>query len=248
MGVPASGGVPKPIIAVRDGEAGMTFGWPQFLPGGERFLYVVGDSSDDLEGIWMAKADGSDRRRVVPGLSRAEYVPPGWLLFVRDSTLVAQRFDADDGKVSGEPIPVADGLTVSAVGLAEFSASLDGVLAFRTSGGAAEQLAYFDRRGNRDAAAVESGLVGHPAFSPDGRWLAFDKRSDGRQARHLAARPAARRELALHDRARGRLCPALLARRRAPLLRARSARVASRPSSSGRSRSAARRSCTPPKA
>ena len=36
------------------------------------------------DGIWMAKADGSDRRRVVPGLSRAEYAPPGWLLFVRD--------------------------------------------------------------------------------------------------------------------------------------------------------------------
>ena len=35
MAVPASGGVPKPIIAVREGEAGMTFGWPQFLPGGE---------------------------------------------------------------------------------------------------------------------------------------------------------------------------------------------------------------------
>ena len=67
MAVPASGGVPKPIIAVREGEAGMTFGWPQFLPGGERFLYVVGDSTADLEGIWMAKADGSERRRVVPG-------------------------------------------------------------------------------------------------------------------------------------------------------------------------------------
>ena len=179
MGVPASGGVAKPIIVVREGEDAMTFGWPQFLPGGDRFLYVVGDSTEDLEGIWMAKADGSDRRRVVPGLSRAEYVPPGWLLFVRDSTLVAQRFDIGAGKVSGEPIPVADGLTVSNVGLAEFSTSLDGVLAFRTSGAVGEQLAYFDRRGNRDAAAVESGLVGHPAFSPDGRWLAFDKRSEG---------------------------------------------------------------------
>ena len=179
MGVPASGGVAKPIIAVREGEDGMTFGWPQFLPGGDRFLYVVGDSTAELEGIWMAKADGSDRRRVVPGLSRAEYVPPGWLLFVRDSTLVAQRFDIGPGKVSGEPLPVADGLTVSAVGLAEFSTSLDGVLAFRTSGAVGEQLAYFDRRGNRDATSVESGFVGHPAFSPDGRWLAFDKRNEG---------------------------------------------------------------------
>ena len=179
MGVPASGGVARPVIAAREGEAASSFGWPQFLPGGERFLYVVGDGGEDLEGIWMARADGSDRRRVVPGLSRGEYVPPGWLLFVRESTLVAQRFDAATGKVSGEPVPVADGLTVSDVGLAEFSASRDGVLAFRTSGGATELLAYFDRRGNRDAVPVESGIVGHPAFSPDGRWLAFDKRGEG---------------------------------------------------------------------
>ncbi len=132
-------------------------------------------------------SDGECRRQRppagwCPGLSRGEYVPPGWLLFVRESTLVAQRFDPADGKISGEPIPVADGLTVSNVGLAEFSTSRDGVLAFRTSGATADQLAYFDRRGNRDATAVESGLVGHPVFSPDGRWIAFDKRVDGGKA------------------------------------------------------------------
>ena len=192
-------------------RTGMTFGWPQFLPGGERFLYVVGDSTDDLEGIWMAKADGSERRRVVPGLSRAEYVPPGWLLFVRDSTLVAQRFDADAGQVSGEPIPVADGLTVSAVGLAEFSTSLDGVLAFRTSGAARRAVGLLRpprqprRHFRRERVRRSPRLLARRAL------VGLRQARRGRQARHLVARPAPRRELALHDRARGRLCPALLA-------------------------------------
>ena len=74
---------------------------------------------------------------------------------------------------------MADGLTVSTVGLAEFSASLDGVLAFRTSGAVGEQLAYFDRRGTRDAAPSRAASSVTPTFSPDGRWLAFDKRGEG---------------------------------------------------------------------
>jgi Tol biopolymer transport system component len=179
--VPASGGIAKPVIEVREGETGASIGWPQFLPGGKSFLYVVINGPESLRGIWMARADGSDRRRVVPGLSRAEYVSPGWLLFVRDSTLVAQRFDVSAGALTGEPIPVADGLTVSNVGLAEFSSSSDGVLAFRTAGVVDLALVSFDLRGNRDAVALAQGIVDHPVFSPDGRWLAYDKRGEDRK-------------------------------------------------------------------
>ena len=174
-GVSAGGGTAQPVIAAGGTEKGQNFGWPQFLPGGDRFLYVVLEGGDDMRGIWMAKADGSDRRRVAAGISRAEYVPPGWLLFVRESTLVAQRFDATSGKVSGDAIPIEDGLTLSNIGLAEFSVSRDGVLALRTGAAPTELFGTFDLKGERDAATFESGYLGHPVFSPDGRWLAFDQ-------------------------------------------------------------------------
>jgi Tol biopolymer transport system component len=180
--VPATGGVRKTLVESpknADGQFEYQLGWPQFLPGGERLLYVAFSDDENVTGIWMAKADGSEPRRVVPGLSRVEYAPPGWLLFVRDATLVAQRFDAEKGALAGDPIPLADGLGVNSVGLADFSVSRDGVLAYRSSGSADEELGFFDLKGAREGAPAETGSLNHPIFSPDGRWLAFDKQSGG---------------------------------------------------------------------
>jgi len=175
-GVPASGGTPRPVIEPPSGDkGGYRLYWPQFLPGGKRFLYVLLGGSEEENGIWMANADGSDRRRVVPGLSRVEYAPPGWLLFVREQTLVAQRFDPDAGRLEGEAIPVADGLGVSTVGGADFSVSRAGVLAFRAAPAVEDELALFDLEGRREEAPVVSGNVQRPRFSPDGRWLAYDE-------------------------------------------------------------------------
>jgi len=178
LGVPASGGVPRVVVAAPEDDS-YQLAWPQFIPGGEKFLYVIFGGSDEQNGIWMANADGSDPRRVVPGLSRVEYAPPGWLLFVRESTLVAQRFDAERGELTGEPIPVADGLGVTNIGLADFAVSRNGVLTYRATGGGEEQLAFFDLKGARENDPVETGTVNHPSFSPDGRWLAYDKEGDG---------------------------------------------------------------------
>jgi len=178
LGVPASGGVPKEVIASGERERDFEVAWPQFLPGGGRFLYVLFAGEEGENGIWIADADGGNRRRVVAGLSRAEFAPPHWLLFVRESTLVAQRLDPESGELSGEPIPVADGLGLSNVGLAEFSVARAGVLAYRATGGGEDQLSFFDRRGARESDPVESGEVNHPAFSPDARWLAFDRRDE----------------------------------------------------------------------
>ena len=67
------------------------------------------------------------------------YAPPGYLLFVRDKTLVAQPFDAKALKTTGEPMPLAEQIGTDTVGLARFSVSRNGVLAYRTgeSGGPA---------------------------------------------------------------------------------------------------------------
>jgi Tol biopolymer transport system component len=179
-GVSAAGGVPKTVVTSRSRESdGYEVGWPQFLPGGRRFLYVVISGVEEQNGIWMAAADGTQARRLVAGLSRAEFAPPGWLLFVRESTLVAQRLDIEAGELSGEPIPVADGLDVSNVGLAEFSVSRAGVLVYRAGGGGLDQLSAYDRRGVQESPPIEAGRVSNPAFSPDGRWLAFDREEGG---------------------------------------------------------------------
>jgi len=179
--VPATGGVPRTVVDnSEENPPNLGLGWPYFLPGGETFLYVAYGGSDDQNGLWMAMADGSNRRRVMSGdfssLSRFEYAPSGWLLFVRENTLVAQRFDAARGELAGEAIPIADGIYVSSNGVAEFSVSRNGVLVYRAAGGSQVELASVDLVGGRDDTPIVSGnFLSHPAVSPDGRWLAYDE-------------------------------------------------------------------------
>lgn len=172
--VPAGGGIAKPRLEGPDDARSATVGWPQFLPGGKSFLYVRDGSQPE---VMFASADGDEGRRVLTGQSRVEYAPPGYLLFVRESTLVAQPFDANSGELTGDPMPMAQDLGVDSLGLAHFSASRSGVLVFRggEAGGGVYQLV--DRNGQPDAGPLMD-LADIAAFdlSPDGRWLAFERR------------------------------------------------------------------------
>jgi serine/threonine protein kinase len=89
--------------AARD-ETRLSF--PAFLPGGRRFLYVA--RATDGNSSLMIGERGQPSHRVMPIESNAAYVDPGLLVFARDGTLVAQRFDAATGSVSGEPFAVAE--------------------------------------------------------------------------------------------------------------------------------------------
>jgi Tol biopolymer transport system component len=173
--VDAAGGVAKPLVKRVEGDGGYQVAWPQFLPGGERFLYVGWGGKEGVNGIRIANADGSDDRLVADGLSRVEYAPPGFLLFVRESTLVAQRFDVGNGKLQGEPMPIVDGIGVDANGQAEFSVSRAGILTYRAGQGGGVQLVWLDTKGVREGEPIEVGPLLNPALSKDGRWLAVQK-------------------------------------------------------------------------
>jgi eukaryotic-like serine/threonine-protein kinase len=149
--------------------------WPRFLPGGRTFLYR--EITPDGPRIRLANADGSGVRDVMAGVSRVEYSPPGFLLFVRDTTLVARRFDAGTGELSGEPVAVAEGLATDGFGNAAFSASLNGTLVYRT-GFATTTFVWLDRTGQQSAVVAESRLgLNNFDLSPDGRWLLFEARA-----------------------------------------------------------------------
>ncbi len=69
---------------------------------------------------------------LTPADSRVQYADPGYLLYVLDGMLVAHPFDADKGDLTGDPMPLADNIGSSAVGLADFSASANGTFSFRS--------------------------------------------------------------------------------------------------------------------
>jgi Tol biopolymer transport system component/tRNA A-37 threonylcarbamoyl transferase component Bud32 len=166
--VPAQGGVPAPVTALADGESGHSF--PQFLPGGRRFLYLA---EGNTPGIYVHSLDTGERTFVLASIGRAVWSPPGLLLYLRDGTLLAQRWDLDTLRLHGEPVAIAEDVRNGAAnGRNGFSVSTNGALAYRTGGGGGRvQIRWHTRDGKPGPVALETGVYGQIELSPDDRHL-----------------------------------------------------------------------------
>ena len=168
--VPAGGGVPVAIVRPDSARGEVTVGWPCFLPGGRHFVYLTTGRQSMLH---VGDLESNKSLDLFPCDSRAVYAKPGYLLFSRNGTLVAQPFDAASRKVKGDPVPIAEQVLTNAVGGADFSVSGNGVLAFAARGGSLGQVQEFNREGRVTATLAEGVDALNPALSPDGRRLAL---------------------------------------------------------------------------
>jgi Tol biopolymer transport system component len=117
------------------------------------------------------------RQRVLAANSMAMYAPPGYLLFARDRTLMAQLFDAAKLQTVGDAVPIAEQVDAgTASDQYEFSVSRNGVLAY-SSGGApgAYQLTWTDRSGKVVGIAAPPGVYPDFRLAPDERRIAFNR-------------------------------------------------------------------------
>ena len=86
--------------------------------------------------IAMGSSTTPGATRIVDTMSNVVYSDPGYLLFVRDETLLAQRFDLNRKALLDQPIVVTDRMgTGAGNGRAAFAASRNGVLAYRQQSG-----------------------------------------------------------------------------------------------------------------
>ena len=177
--VPAAGGTPKPITTLDRSRQERGHFLPYFLPDGRHFLYLAVSGRRENTGIYVGSLDSKDRKRLLDVQSEVRYASPGYLLFVRDRTLMAQRFDASRLELSGDPFPVAEQVASNSIfGDAMFSVSGNGVLAYR--GGAVSgdsQLMWFDRTGKRLGPVGTPGEYLNQELSPDGKRVAFERNS-----------------------------------------------------------------------
>ena len=127
--VSAAGGSPT-ILGSR--PTGEIWRWPYFLPDGHHYLFVS-DTSGALS-LYVASLDSNERKLVMPSESMGAYAPPGVLLFVRQGTLFAQPFDLNRLEVSGDAVPLAQGVLTQFIGRAAFAVSNRAVLIYRTGG------------------------------------------------------------------------------------------------------------------
>ena len=183
LAVPATGGPVTSVTHLAAGQAGHH--WPEFLPDGRRFLFVISTGQPETYGIYVASLDGGEPTRIMPDATRAAYAPPGYLLLAaRDDSpppgasgsalLVAYPFDAASATVTGESIPVAQGVG-SCCDHGAFSVSAQGILAYRGGVVTRRQLAWIDRAGHLLGAvgAVDDSAPSFLDLSLDDQRVAF---------------------------------------------------------------------------
>ncbi len=176
--VSSSGGQATAVTALDSASGETSHGYPHFLPDGRRFLYLVQPSNT----IRVGALDSAETKDITSADSKAMFTAPGYLLFVRDRTLLAQPFNADNAEIAGDPFTVAQDVGVNETANAPFAVSANGGLVYRSGGGLVGQLVWFDRSGRRLTEVGGQQRYRQIALSPDAKQVAVqavDRTADG---------------------------------------------------------------------
>jgi len=174
--VQAAGGTAVPLTEIDAERQQTSHRWPHFLPDGRRFLYWAGNpfaTNQDTNGIYVGSLDGKERRFVVAADSNALYAPQGYLLFLRDRSLMAQPFDARAVRPTGDAFPIAEEVAnPQSYRLGSFSVSTDATLVYQSGEHGRQQPTWLNADGAAAGSEGEFALVFTLRLSPDGRLLA----------------------------------------------------------------------------
>jgi len=117
MRVSADGGAAVPVTTLASDDPSGGHRFPTFLPDGVHILYAASSDKADTTGVYWTTIDGRQGARLRPELTNALYAPavgnaetPGYLVFRRGTSLVAQPFDPARLTVAGDVRPLAEGV------------------------------------------------------------------------------------------------------------------------------------------
>ena len=172
MRVSSGGGDPVAVTTLDQSRKEVSHRQPVFLPDGRHFLYLA----QTPNAVYAGSVDGKEKKFLLNADSSALYTEPGYLLFVRQGSLMAQPFDPYKLALSGDPFVIAEQVDINTfIGRATFSVSDNGVLTYRSGGASRTQIAWFDRAGKQLGTAGSVADYQGIDLSPDGERIAVHR-------------------------------------------------------------------------
>jgi DNA-binding winged helix-turn-helix (wHTH) protein/Tol biopolymer transport system component len=171
-----SGGQPVALPLDNERSEQTFYRFPCFLPDGRHFIYRAGGTNfspgNEMTGIYAGSLESNESKLILRGDTYAAYAS-SHLLFWREGSLMAQPFDGKSLRLTGDAVPVAEGVQFNPRTVeAEFSVTQNGILVFVSGAPALGRLAWFDRDGKEVGELGEPGLISSPRISPDGKRVA----------------------------------------------------------------------------
>jgi len=171
--VSEAGGSPVAVTQLDKSAGEVTHRWPIFLPDGKHFLFF---SRGRENAIYASTIDSKERKLIVSNDTNVLYASPGFLLYVKNGALMAQRFDAKRLELSGSPAAIVDGVPVfggQQHGL--FTVSENGILAIQSKEEMISQPVWVDQVGKSLEPLMEPAMFAmfDMRMAPDRRKIAF---------------------------------------------------------------------------
>ena len=177
--VSASGGEPEPFTKGKGPNSSIF--WPSALPDGDHFLYFLLGSSKPAQkqGIYVGSLNTQENKLISSEIVGNIQFASSRLYYVRDRSLMAQRFDLKRLQLTGQPEAVSrqELEEAPAFSRAGFSVSDNGVVVFQSATESVSQLSWFDRSGKELEGLPRAGYR-DPALSRDGTLLAVSSDDD----------------------------------------------------------------------
>ena len=166
--LPEGGGESSAITDLDAGTSEVAHLPSSFLPDGRRFIFMVQNRDSEKNAMFIGSVEGGARSALAVPATRVLYAG-GWLWFIQDRTLMAQRMDPDTARLAGGPQSVVPEV-------ADFAVSSSGTLVIAPRDNTSLKMAWLDKQGAAGAAVAEPGGYGAvmvPNLSPDGKRLIF---------------------------------------------------------------------------
>ena len=186
--VSLTGGAPEQLTSLQAGE--IYHDEPAFLPAGDAVLFTIWSGSLDTGQIAVVSLQTGERKVLGNGFF-PRYSPTGHLLYAQTgASLWAVPFDESRLKITGNALPVLEGVRIEGGGAVQFALAESGAMTYIPAdmGDGARALVWVDRAGSEEPLQGETLAYGGVQISPDGMRVAL-----------VAEGPESREDLWLHD-------------------------------------------------